>query len=118
MKTELSVNELVTQNIRIINRTEQTVNNAIAVISIPQGFRAEESSLATLRYDGLIEKYETNYDSINLYLRDVRQGEIKDLSIDYRPGYPAKITAGQIKAYDYYNPGIEGIQKPFIITVE
>jgi len=117
MNTELSVNELVTKNIRIINRSGLEVGNAMVVVSIPQGFRVEQSSLAELLNRGVIERFETRFESINLYLRDIAPGEITDLEIQYRPGYPANITAGQIRVYDYYNPFVEGVMRPFNIIV-
>ena len=118
MKTELSVNEAVTQSITIITRAEQDVANAMAVIFIPQGFRVDQSSLESLARSGVIEKYETKYESINLYLRDLQPGEITELEIQYRPGYPANITAGQARVYDYYNPATEAILEPVNVVVQ
>jgi len=117
MNTELSVNELVTKNIRIINVSGLEVDNAMVVISIPQGFRVEQSSLSDLLHSGVIERFETRFEFINLYLRDIAPGEVIDLGIQYRPGYPANITAGQVRVYDYYNPFIEGVMRPFNVIV-
>ena len=118
MKDRLSVNEAVTQVITVINLEDVSVNNAMAVLQIPQGFRVDNGSLEALRHEGLIEKYETKYESINLYLRDFDPGEMRVFDIRYRPGYPANITGGQVRVYDYYNPSVEGIMAPFNIVVE
>ena len=118
IESALSVNEAVTQNITIINWADHDVSNAMVVVSIPQGFRVDLSSLESLRNDGVIAKYETKYETINLYLRDFQFGEIKELDIRYRPGYPANITAGQVRVYDYYNPYTEGISTPNNIIVQ
>jgi uncharacterized protein YfaS (alpha-2-macroglobulin family) len=117
MKTKLAVNEWVSQRIKIINRSGHLVSNGLAVISIPQGFRVEESTLASLAFSGVIEKYETRYDAVNLYLRDIEPGQIIDVEIGMRPGYPVNITGGHIRVYDYYNPILEGVMAPFGITV-
>jgi len=118
METELSVNQLVSKGIMIINITEHIVDNALVVVSIPQGFRVEQSSLVALEHSGVIERYETRFESINLYLRNTHPGEIIELEIEYRPAYPVNITGGHIRVYDYYNPSIEGIMQPFNIVVE
>ena len=117
MNTQLSVHELVEQEIRIINRTPHLVSNGLVAISIPQGFRVETSSLTALQHRGLIERYEMRFDNINLYLRYTEPGEIIDLTIAYRPAYPVIITGGHMRVFDYYNPSTEGFLKPFEITV-
>ena len=118
MNTRLSVHELVEKEIRIINRSGGLVNNGLAAISIPQGFRVEVSSLTALQHRGLIERYEMSFDTINLYLRYTEPGEIIDLTIAYRPAYPVIITGGHMRVFDYYNPTVEGFLMPFEITVQ
>jgi len=117
MQTELSVHEWVEQEIRVVNRSGNLVNNAMVAVSIPQGFRVEVSSLAALQHRGLIERYEMRFDTINLYLRDTEAGEIIDLMIAYRPSYPVVITGGHARVFDYYNPSVEGFLRPVEITV-
>lgn len=117
MQTELAVHELVEQEIRIINTSGDLVKNALVAVSIPQGFRVEQSSLAMLRHQGIIERYETRFDNINLYLRDIEPGEITDIVIAYRPSFPVVITGGHVRVFDYYNPTIEGFAMPIEITV-
>jgi len=118
MNTQLDVHELVHQEIRIINTSGDIVKNGLVAVSIPQGFRVERSSLALLRHTGLIERYETRFDNINLYLRDTEQGEIITLTIAYRPAFPVAVTGGHVRVFDYYNPMVEGFLKPVQITVQ
>jgi len=117
MNTRLSVHEWVDQELRIINRSGEMVNNGLVAISIPQGFRVEASSLATLRNQGLIERYETRFATINLYLRDIAPGEILDLVVAYRPSFPVDVTGGHVRVFDYYNPWVEGFLMPVGIVV-
>ena len=41
-----------------------------------------------------------------------------NLEINYRASYPEQITGAAIRAYDYYNPEIEGIGLPLKINVK
>jgi len=118
MRTELAIHEWVEQEIRIVNDSGDMVNNALVAVSIPQGFRVEQSSLAMLRHQGIIERYETRFDNINLYLRDVEAGEVIYLAIAYRPSFPVNVTGGHVRVFDYYNPTIEGFLRPVEITVQ
>ena len=118
MNTELAVHQRVEQELRIVNSSGSLVKNALAAISIPQGFTVERSSLAYLQHQGIIERYETRFDTINLYLRDIEPGEITDIVIAYRPSFPVNITGGHVRVFDYYNPTIEGFLEPIGIRVQ
>ncbi|MCL2372877.1 MAG: MG2 domain-containing protein [Defluviitaleaceae bacterium] len=118
MNTSLAVHELTTQHLRIINTSGDIVKNGLVSVSIPQGFRVERSSLTLLQHSGLIERYETRFENINLYLRDTEPGEIIDLAIQYRPAFPVQVTGGHVRVFDYYNPMVEGYLMPVEIIVE
>ena len=118
MQTNLTVHQLVNQEIRIINTSGDIIKNGLVAVSIPQGFRVERSSLAIMQHMGIIERYEMRFDNINLYLRDTEAGEIIDLTIAYRPAFPVHVTGGHVRVFDYYNPGVEGFLMPVEIIVE
>ena len=65
----------------------------------------------------MIEKYDYNYTTLNLYIRNFRAGSTEELEVQYRASYPEEITGGAIRAFDYYNPNIEGIKAPVKISV-
>lgn len=117
LNTNLKVNDIITQNIDIMNNSGETISNGIAKIYIPQGCKVEEDSLLQMKYEGLIEKYEYNYNTINVYLRNFANTASTSLKIKYRALYPEKVTGGLVEFYDYYNPEIEGISAPVEITV-
>ncbi|MCL2364549.1 MAG: MG2 domain-containing protein [Defluviitaleaceae bacterium] len=117
MFPDLTVHELVEQEIIIINTSGGMVDNGLVAVSIPQGFRVERSSLTRLQHQGLIERYEFRFDNINLYLRDTEPGEILWLTIAYRPAFPVEVTGGHVRVFDYYNPMIEGYALPMEIVV-
>ena len=68
-------------------------------------------------FAGKIEKYEYNYGYINIYLRNFAPTKSVQLDVTYRSMYPEVVTGGTIRAYDYYNPEVEGIANPVGITV-
>jgi len=118
MRTQLAVHEWVDQELRVVNTSGFLISNAVVAVSIPQGMRVEASSLGALRHRGLVERYETRFDTINLYLRDIEPWEVLEFVIAYRPSYPVVITGGHVRVFDYYNPTVEGFLMPVNITVE
>ena len=114
---ELKVNDVMNAKIKLTNKSKNNISNGIVTISIPQGFTVQEESLMMLENKGLIEKYEMNYTSINLYLRSFMDNQIINLDIGFKANYPVEITGLNIKAYDYYNPTIEGQTMPTEIKV-
>ena len=115
--TEMAkVNDVITQNIKIIN-TSDMIRNGLVQINIPQGCSVLEESLSKLEVEGKIDKYEYNYGKINLYIRNFEQAETIDLQVNYRANYPVNITGGAVKIYDYYNPDIESVCLPVNISI-
>ena len=115
---ELKVNEILKSKIKAINRSGNNISNGMITISIPQGFNVIEESLILLETKGIIEKYEFSYTEVNIYLRNFEQNQIVDLEICFRASYPVEITGLSVKAYDYYNPDIEGRTMPVVIKVK
>lgn len=116
--TNLKVNEILKSKVKVINKSENTISNGMVTISIPQGFTVVEESLMQLQSKGIIEKYETSYTNVNIYLRNFEVGQIVNLDVSFRASYPVEITGMEVKAYDYYNPEIEGKFMPIKISVK
>lgn len=115
---DVNVNDIVTQNISLTNLSNDYISNTIVRINIPQGCSVVEESLVRLEYENKIEKYEYNYNTIDVYIRNYEDSEKIDLTINYRAEYPEQITGAAIRAYDYYNPEMEGIGMPLKINVK
>ena len=113
-----SVNGIVSPVIRVINNGEKEIYNGMIVINIPQGFVVKEESLQKLQSENLIEKYEMNYRTINLYIRDFDVRNVLDLPITFRASYPVDVMGMSIRVYDYYNPDVEGVLLPQRIIVQ
>ena len=115
---DLKVNELLNAKVKLVNRSQNTILNGMVTIDIPQGFVVNEESLMLLEKNGIIEKYETSYTAINIYLRTFEIGQIINLDVSFRASYPVDITGMAVKVYDYYNPEIEGKTMPIKINVK
>ena len=115
---DLKVNELLNAKVKLVNRSQNTILNGMVTIDIPQGFVVNEESLMLLEKNGIIEKYETSYTAINIYLRNFEVGQIINLDVSFRASYPVDITGMAVKIYDYYNPEIEGKTMPIKINVK
>jgi len=114
---EVKVNDIIHQNITVTNLINDEIRNGLVQISIPQGCSVVEESLAKLEYQSLIEKYEYNYNTINLYLRNFKDKANINLNLEYRANYPEQITGAMIRVFDYYNPSNEGFAMPVNIIV-
>ena len=113
----LKVNEILQAKIRIVNRSNEDISNGMITISIPQGFTVVEESLSKLQTKGIIEKYEMTYNKVNLYIREFTKSQMLELDTWFRASYPVEITGLDVRAYDYYNPDVEGMTKPVEIKV-
>ena len=114
---DVRVNDILTAKIKLVNISENNVKNGMVTISIPQGFTTIEESLAKLESKGLIEKYEMSYTAVNIYLKDFNKNDIVSLDVQFRASYPVDVTGMAVRAYDYYNPSIEGMTMPIPIRV-
>lgn len=105
------VNDEIIQDVSVEN-TGSLISNALIKINIPQGCSVVEESLSKLKVLGLIEKYEYNYNTINLYVRNLEKKERVSVEVRYRADYPVEITGGLVNVYDYYNPEVCTITEP------
>ena len=115
--TSAKVNDIITQEVSLKNTSSETISNGLISINIPQGCTVDQNYLEMCKTFGEIEKYEYNYTTLNIYIRDFDIGETKNLKIQYRANYPEQVTGGTVRAFDYYNPSIEGINSPSQITI-
>ena len=113
----LKINEILESKVKVINKSKEDIYNGMVTINIPQGFTVVEESLMLLESKGIIEKYEISYTAVNIYLRNFTVSQIIDLNVKFRASYPVQITGLAIRAYDYYNPEVEGKSMPREILV-
>lgn len=111
------VNDTIKQNITITNNSNDTIANGVITVNIPQGCSVNQIYLDRAVALRLIEKYEYNYSTLNLYIRNFKAGESRSVEVNYKANYPEEITGGGIRVYDYYNPNVEGLELPVKINV-
>lgn len=114
----LSVNDVLSAKVKLVNENKDTIKNAMVTISVPQGFTTVENSLMEMEAKGIIAKYEMNYKTVNLYISDFENSEVIDLDVQFRALYPVEITGLSVRAYDYYNPQVEGNFIPVELKVK
>ena len=73
-------------------------------VEIPQGFLLVNDNLEKLVTLGEIEKYESNYGKVYIYLRNLAAYKKRDIEVEFRAAYPVDIVGGAARIYDYYNP--------------
>ncbi len=112
------VNSKVTQHINVVNSGDNDVENGLVKINIPQGMTVLEDSLAKLVSDGKIQKYDYNYNTLNLYLRNTPKSNALSLDVQYRILYKERVTGGMVQVFDYYNPEYLGTAEPVLIETD
>ena len=73
-------------------------------VQIPQGFVLVTDELEKAVANKTIEKYESNYGKVLIYLRSLDVMRTNIFKVEFRALYPVEITGGAIEVYDYYNP--------------
>ena len=102
--TELKVNDVVEENIIVKNVSKDVVSNIMVEAQIPQGFVLVTDTLDKLVANGIIEKYESNYGKVLIYLRNLESLNSSRFTVQFRALYPVDINGGSVQVYDYYNP--------------
>lgn len=100
----LAVNDILRENVIIENNVGNYIDNIMVEVEIPQGFILETDNLEKLVALGIIEKYESNYGKVYIYLRNLAAYKKKDFDVEFRAAYPVDIVGGAARVYDYYNP--------------
>jgi CD109 antigen len=78
----------------------------IVDIAVPTGFTPVTSSLASLKDEGVITRYEVAGRKVILYIDDMQPGEEINFSIRMKALFPVKAIAQESRAYSYYNPQV------------
>ncbi len=78
----------------------------IVDIAVPTGFTPVIPSLAALKEEGVITRYEVAGRKVILYIDDMQPGEEISFSIQMRALFPVKAIAQESRAYSYYNPHV------------
>ncbi|MGD2205440.1 MAG: hypothetical protein PVH17_01560, partial [Anaerolineae bacterium] len=96
-------------------------------LGIPPGFEVLSEDLAALvardsdrppDYGGArFSRFDLTGRQIIVYLESLKAGQPLEFSYRIRARYPIKAQTPPSSAYDYYNPGVNGVSAPAAIEV-
>ncbi len=98
------INDILKEKILIENNVGNHIDNIMVEVEIPQGFVIVTDELEKAVANKTIEKYESNYGKVLIYLRSLDVMRTNKFKVEFRASYPVEITGGAIEVYDYYNP--------------
>ena len=116
-RTQLSVNDEVTVNVRVKLNAEGVVKMALVDLGLPPGFTVLSEDLSRLVEQGVIARYELTGRQIIIYLEDFAYGSPLAFSYRLRARFPMRAQTAPSSAYDYYNPTSLTVQAPLELTV-
>lgn len=119
-RTELEVNETVTQRVRVTLR-EGRAQWVIVDLGVPPGFAVLTEDLDALvrrTADGptQVKRYEWTGRQVILYLENL-SGTV-ELEYRLRARFPMRAWSPAATVYDYYNPTLRAVQPPVQVVVE
>lgn len=116
-RTELSVNDMVTCQVRVTNRQPQGVKNVIIDLGIPPGFEVQTGDLAELVGSHKIARFSPTGRQVIVYLDGLQAGQT--LSFDYRlkAKFPLKAKTPASTVYEYYTPDHRAQSAPVGLVV-
>ena len=125
-RTQLAVEDTV-QVTATVTLQEGKVDWALVDLGVPPGFTvlteelegrvARDSDLPLDYTGGRLKKFELTGRQILVYLQNLRAGEPFVFTYRLRARFPVTAQAPASQAYDYYNPGERGEQRPVVLVV-
>ncbi|MBI3409682.1 MAG: DUF1559 domain-containing protein [Planctomycetes bacterium] len=102
------VGETVRATAAVLNRTKQTAPMVMLELPIPAGFNLQAEDIAKLVQDGVVAKYELRPQVLLVYLRELPPGKSLELHYSLDAVMPVQVAVFAPRAYEYYNPSMQG----------
>ncbi len=102
----LSVNDLLTAHVTVVNETAGPVFMPLIDLGVPPGFELLADSLDILVARERIARYEITGNQLILYLHELPVRQPFQFSYQLRAKHPLRVTAPTAAIYDYYNPEV------------
>jgi len=102
-KKEVREGETVDLSVKIANATGEGLPMTVAIVGLPGGLEARPERLKELVKAGEIDAFETRGREVVFYLRQMKPGEAKALTIDCAAAIPGTYTGPASRAYLYYS---------------
>ena len=103
-RMQLEVNDTVTADVTVENRTRRGMKMIIVDVGIPPAFTVLADGLDKLVAEKKIKKYSMTGRQIIFYLETLDPGEKRTLSYQLVARFPIKAKTPKSTAYLYYNP--------------
>jgi uncharacterized protein YfaS (alpha-2-macroglobulin family) len=116
-RTQLSVNDEVTVDVRVRLNEEGVVKMALIDLGVPPGFTVLAEDLSRLVEQRVIARYELTGRQIIVYLEDFSSETPLYFSYRLRARFPMRAQTPPTSVYDYYNPGDLTTRAPLEMTV-
>jgi hypothetical protein len=116
-KTELKMGETVRLDAVIRNKTQSGQPMTLARLGLPGGLGFQNWQLKEMREKGQIAFFETRAREVILYLREMKPGEVKKLSLDLVANVPGSYTGPASSGYLYYNDTEKSWAAPLKIRI-
>ncbi|MDQ7826475.1 MAG: MG2 domain-containing protein [Candidatus Eremiobacteraeota bacterium] len=111
-RTTLRATDTVKATVALRNNLPAVAPMIILDLGIPPGFLVNGEDLDVLVEKKLIDRYELAGRQIIIYLGNLNPGQTKQLSYTLVAKYPIKAQSPPSRAYEYYNPDVEGFSQP------
>jgi hypothetical protein len=99
---DVKLGESVRMNVTLTNKKAEGQPMTLARIELPGGLTFQTWQLKELRDKGLVAFYETGPREVNLYLREMKPSETRQIPLDLVAIAPGEYTAQASTAYLYY----------------
>jgi hypothetical protein len=101
-ENKVTEGEFSEARLKVVNRSQDTVPNPIAIVGIPGGLEVRHDQLKELVKSGKIAAYEVLGRDLVLYWRSLAGGQSVELPIGVLAAIPGSYTGPASRAYLYY----------------
>jgi hypothetical protein len=114
---EIAEGALTEAQLRVVNRSDKTVPNPVAIVGIPGGLEVRHDQLKELVKAGRIDAYEVLGRDLVLYWRSLRANERVELPISVVAAVPGQYTGPASRAYLYYTDEDKSWAEPLKVDI-
>jgi uncharacterized protein YfaS (alpha-2-macroglobulin family) len=103
-RVRLTVDDILTCRVRVVNNTGTPLSMAIIDLGIPPGFRVDPSAFQRLVEARTLAKYELTGNQCILYVRGLEPSRSLRFSYELKALYPIRAKIPPARVYEYYRP--------------
>lgn len=107
--TSVEMGRTVAIAVDVVNEGSDVVPMPMAIVPVPPGFRANDSSLDRLRARAEVAKVEDRGSEVHVYGHLIEPGQTWALALEWLAQTPCDVLQRSARAYAYYNPEVQGL---------